>query len=77
MLIVELHDAIAKIVCLLCEKCERLEANYHQKVTAWTTDKTSLVRYNFAGHALALLYVLKVQEAFSNDLPDISMGNVL
>jgi hypothetical protein len=29
------------------------------------------------GHVLALLYVLKVQEALSNDLPDISMGKVL
>ena len=34
---------------------ERLEANYHQKVTIWTTDKTSLVRCNLVGHVLALL----------------------
>jgi len=77
MLIVEFHDAIARTACLLCEKRERLEANYLQKVTAWTTDKYSLVRYNFVGHVLALLYVLKVQQALSNDLPDISMGKVL
>jgi hypothetical protein len=76
MLTVEFHDAIARRACLLCEKRERLEANYHQKVTAWATEKTSLARYNFVGHVLALLYVLKVQEAFSDDLPHISMGNI-
>jgi hypothetical protein len=77
MLIVEFHDAITSRACLLCEKRERLEANYHQKVTAWSTDKTSLVQCNLVGHVLALLYVLKVHKAFSDDLPDISMGNVL
>jgi hypothetical protein len=77
MLIVEFHDAITRRACHICEKRERLEANYHQKVTAWTTDKTSLVRCNLVGHVLALLYVLKVKEAFSDDLPYISMGSVL
>lgn len=77
MLIVEFHDAIARKACLLCEKRERVEANYHQKVTAWTTDKTSLVLCNLEGHVLAFLNVLEVQGAFSDDLPDISLGNVL
>jgi len=77
MLIDEFHDAIVRRACLLCEKRERLEENYHQKVTACTTDKTSLVLCNLEGHVLQLLNVLEVQEAFSDDSPDISLGNIL
>jgi hypothetical protein len=76
MLIVEFHDAIAKRSCLLCKKV-REEANYHQKVTAWATDKPSLLRRNLSDHILVLLYVTKVQESFSEDLPNIPMCIVL
>jgi hypothetical protein len=53
-LIVEFHDAITRIACLLCEQPERQEANYYQQVTARANDKTPLLQSNHVGLVFAL-----------------------